>query len=94
MADWQSCGLGSCVAPILRTNLSEDESCTSETAFQAFVKNAPVEPCVQETGIKGVATTCPIRHINLSCFAEKTLTPEIGFCTHIAQRRYHRNVAL
>ena len=70
-------------------SLSKNGGCASETSIQAFVKSAPVEPRVQETGIKGVATPCAIHDIDLSCFAEKTFTPEIGFCTCIAQCRYH-----
>jgi len=60
-----------------------------ETVFQAGVKSAPAKPSVQEAGVKGVSATSAIHDINLVRFAEETLTPEIGFCTHITQCDYH-----
>jgi hypothetical protein len=69
-------------APILRPGLAKNDGCASETAFQACVESALVEPSVQETGIvKGVSATCAIHDIDLPRFAEKPLTREIGFCT-------------
>jgi hypothetical protein len=84
----------SCIALILWPDLSKDDGCASETAFQASVKSAPAEPSVQEPGIKGVAATCAIHDINPPCLAEKTLTPEMGFCTRVTQRGYHNHIML
>jgi hypothetical protein len=47
----------SCIALIPWPDLSKDNGCASETAFQASVKSAPAEPSVQEPGIKGVAAS-------------------------------------
>ena len=55
-----------------------------------LVQDRTGEPSVQETGIKGVSTACTINDFTFLCFAEKTPTPEIGFCTCFAQRRYYR----
>jgi hypothetical protein len=42
------------------------------------------------------ASPPPVRSTTLTCrcFAEKTLTPEIGFCTCVTQRDYHRYITL
>ena len=65
----------SCIALILWPDLSKDDGCASETAFQASVEGAPAEPSVQEPGIKGVAATCAIHDINLPCLADKNADP-------------------
>jgi hypothetical protein len=59
------------VVPILRSNLSKNEGCTSKTTFQACVKRAPVEPSVQKPSIKGVSATRAVHDINQRCLAEK-----------------------
>jgi hypothetical protein len=77
------------IIPILWPWLSKDDGCALETAFQAGVKSASVKPSIQEARVKGVSATSAIHDINLVRFAEETLTPEIGFCTHITQGDCH-----
>ena len=78
---------------MLRPNLSKNDGCASETAFQDMWSRAlAVEPSIQKSGIKGVSATCAIYNIDLLCFAVKPHAPEIGFRTCIAQRGYHSYV--
>jgi hypothetical protein len=84
----------SCIAPILCSRLSNDDGCASETAFQTCTKSTLVEPSVQEPSIKGVSATGAIYDVNLLCFAEKTLTPEMGFGTRVTQSDYHSRIVI